>query len=187
MHYLLFFLTVILISPVNGDELQSLRQYDLTNYRFTNDPVNEGVIVKQLNASQLFILSSGRKELNALLHRKLGIKEIRGDVRDLSILQQVVDQKLLSNGQLKAWQSMGIVFGDLLVREFGLSWISYEDEVGISKALRWRDTDNFVFPITFFSKRIQFGETIDVKLLYDEISSEIKQFKQSSGLVAGQR
>ena len=69
--------------------------------------------------------------------------------------------------------------------EFGLSWISYEDEAGISKALRWRDTDNFVFPITFFSKRIQFGETIDVKLLYDEISKEIKQFKQASGLVAG--
>ena len=187
MPYLLFLLIFIFISPLNGDEMKSLYKHDLTSYRFSSPPINKEVLVKQLNVSQSFILSSRRREFNALLYRNLGIMEARGDIRDLSILQQVVDQKLLANHQIKAWQSMGIVFGDILVKEFGLSWISYEDEAGTSKALQWKETDNFVFPVTFFSKRIQFGESIDVRALFNKLSTEISQFKQSSSPVAGQR
>ena len=187
MPYLLFLLIFIFISPLNGDEMKSLSKHDLTSYRFSSPPINKEVLVKQLNVSQSFILSSRRREFNALLYRNLGIMEARGDIRDLSILQQVVDQKLLANHQIKAWQSMGIVFGDILVKEFGLSWISYEDEAGSSTALQWKETDNFVFPVTFFSKRIQFGESIDVRALFNKLSTEISQFKQSSSPVAGQR
>ena len=187
MPYLFFVFIFVFISPLSGDEMTSLSKHDLISYRFSNPPISKEALVKQLNVSQHFILSSRRREFNALLYRNLGIMEARGDVRDLSILQQVVDQKLLANHQIKAWQSMGIVFGDILAEEFGLSWISYEDEAGASTALQWKETDNFVFPVTFFSKRIQFGESIDVRTLFNNLSTEINQFKQSSSPVAGQR
>ena len=58
--------------------------------------------------------------------------------------------------------AVGIVFGDILVNEFGLHWVSYEDDIGTSKALRWRETENYVFPVTLFSKRVGFNEKIDV-------------------------
>ena len=66
------------------------------------------------------------------------------------------------------------------MREFGLHWVSYEDELGSSKALRWRKTDNFIFPVTVFSKRIQFKEKIDVAAIYEDIETEVQRFKRLS-------
>ena len=188
MRYFLFIVfSTVLISPGHGDDVPSLLNQELTNYRFSTVPVNDQVLVTQLNVSQQFILSSRRRDFNNLLYRHLGILEARGDKRDIAIIQEVIDQKLLPNDQIKAWQSMGIVFGDILAKEFGMAWVSYEDELGISKALRWKETDNYVFPITFFSKRVQFGESIDANVLYNNISNEINQFKEDSARVAGQR
>ena len=79
------------------------------------------------------------------------------------------------------------MFGDILSKEFGLSWISYEDEMGVSKALRWRSTENYVFPITLFSKRIRFKQKIDVYEVYDKLHGEINVFKQLPAPVAGAR
>jgi hypothetical protein len=77
-------------------------------------------------------------------------------------------------------QALGVVFGDLLVKEFGLQWVSYEDELGASKALRWRTTDNFIFPVTVFSKRVQFGERIKVAEIYSALEAEVVRFKRLS-------
>ena len=75
--------------------------------------------------------------------------------------------------------------GDILVTEFDLTWVSYEDYLGVSKALRWRNTDNFVFPVTLFSKRIRFNEKPDAQEIYDKLTTEINQFKLlASPLVA---
>ena len=81
---------------------------------------------------------------------------------DLSILQNIVEKKLIRQEDVRGWQGLGIVFGDVLAAEFDLHWVSYADDVGTSKALRWRKTENYVFPVTMFSKRKQFNEKIDV-------------------------
>ena len=54
--------------------------------------------------------------------------------------------------------------------------MSYEDEIGTSKALRWKKTENYVFPVTLFSKRVQFKEKIEMTSVFEEIGAEVERF-----------
>ncbi len=89
---------------------------------------------------------------------------------------------MLKFSDVSGWQALGVVFGDVLVRQHGLRWVVYEDELGSSKALQWGKTNNFVFPVTVFSKRIQFKEEIDVESLYGDLSNTIETFKAYQAL-----
>ena len=112
-----------------------------------------------------------------MLARKLGVLSLEGNKNDLPALQQLIVAGGFERKDVRAWQSLGIVFGDILVAEHGLEWISYEDDLGKSKALRWRQTDNFVFPVTFFSKRIHFKQRFTISEVYEQVSREIRAFK----------
>ncbi|MCY4532599.1 MAG: DUF3806 domain-containing protein, partial [Gammaproteobacteria bacterium] len=115
----------------------------------------------------------------------IGIRSLQGNTEDLAVIQQIIDRDILGEDQIREWQYLGVVFGDILVAEFDLNWVSYEDDLGVSKALQWRDTDNFVFPVTLFSKRIRFNEKPDAREIYDKLVTEINQFKLlPSSLVA---
>ena len=187
MNYLLLFTLLIAFMPpilASEDPVQSLSPEELKRYQFRHAPEKTQVIVRELNVGQQFILSSERREFNKLLYRRLGIREVFGDKRDLSILQQVIDRKVLTSDQVREWQSMGIIFGDILVVEHGLHWVSYEDDLGISKALRWRHTDNYVFPVTMFSKRVQYKEQVNANKIYEKISADVMKFKQLPAPVA---
>ncbi|MDG2071009.1 MAG: DUF3806 domain-containing protein, partial [Pseudomonadales bacterium] len=105
----------------------------------------------------------------------------------LKIIQQVIGKKMLTRDKVQAWQSLGIVFGDILVNELGLRWVSYEDKLGVSKALRWRNTENYVFPVTVFSKRNRFKEKLDVNAIYDKLHGEVNAFKLLPAAVAETR
>ena len=148
---------------------------DLKNYEFENK--KEELIIEDLSVLQRYALDSQRKELRDLLARKLGVLSLEGNKNDLPNLQELILVGGFERGDVRAWQSLGIVFGDILVAEHGLRWVSYEDDLGKSKALRWRKTDNFVFPITFFSKRIHFKQRFTITEVYEQISREIRAFK----------
>lgn len=135
-------------------------------------------LVTDLSVGQRYLLGRHRQQLKDLLARHLGVLSLKGDRRDLPLLQAVVDRKLIREDEVGEWQAMGVVFGDILAGEMSLHWISYEDDLGVSKALRWRDTENYVFPVTMFSKRIQFDEDIDVEALYGKIDADVKRFKE---------
>jgi Domain of unknown function (DUF3806) len=61
-----------------------------------------------------------------------------------------------SIGRDETWklQSLGIMFGDALAQQMGLSWVAVEDEHGRDPPLRDQDTTLVVFPMTTISKRI---------------------------------
>ena len=48
---------------------------------------------------------------------------------------------------------MGIVLGDLLAADLDLHWVIYRDNVGRSRALRYRQSDEYLFPATMISRR----------------------------------
>lgn len=185
MHYLIN-ITLVTLSiatyggnangaPAPGEGVRELTLEELEYYEFEVKASN--VKVTDLSVGQQYVLSTQRTEVNDLIARKLGVLSFKGDQRDLPVLQKLVDQKLIKSRDVRLWQGLGIVFGDLLVKEFELHWISYEDNRGISKSLRWRETENYVFPVTLFSKRVQFNEKIDLQAVFDKLSGEIERFK----------
>ena len=107
-----------------------------------------------------------------------GIVNVRQSVNDLRTIQQLVDRKIIQRHEVGEWQALGILFGDILVNEYGLHWVSYRDRLGTSKALRWKKTENYVFPVTMFSRRVQFKEKIDVAAMFEKIGEEVIAFKK---------
>jgi hypothetical protein len=151
----------------------------LDNYQFPTEP-DAGYQIEALSFGQIHVMDKQREDIKTLFTRRLRVLSMKGMKSDLGHFQALVDQRILRPEQTVEWQALGVVFGDLLVNEFGLTWVSYEDELGASKALRWRTTDNFVFPVTVFSKRVQFGEKIKVAEIYAALEAEIVRFKRLS-------
>jgi len=149
---------------------------ELGNYTFKNEE-EDIFVVSDLTRVQIQHLASMRLIAKDLLARKAGVISIKGRQQDVAALQRMVDRRVLRTDQIEEWQAMGVLFGDILVNEFSLVWVRYEDELGISKALRWRKTDNFVFPVPVFSKRVKYREKINVQAIYDQIVIDIKRFK----------
>jgi hypothetical protein len=151
--------------------LRELTPKELKNYEFDVEEIP--ATVKELSLGQRYSLDTQRRETVDLIARRLGILKLKGDRSDLKVLQNLVDKEAIRRDDVRGLQGLGIVFGDILVNEFGLSWVSYEDDIGISKALRWKKTENYVFPVTLFSKRVQFKENINVTDIFEEIGAEV--------------
>lgn len=107
-----------------------------------------------------------RERIGELSLRNLG-RNLNGTVaNDLAILQALLDKKLVTGNQKLELQAMGVVMGDLLAADLGLDWVIYEDKVGRSRALRYRQTDNYLFPMTMISRRREVGNTDTVTDIY---------------------
>ena len=154
--------------------LRELTSEELERYEFDVEEVP--ATVKELSLGQRYSLDTQRRETMDLIARRLGVLNLKGDKSDLKVLQNLVDRKAIGRDDVRGLQSLGIVFGDVLVNEYGLSWVSYEDDVGTSKALRWKKTENYVFPVTLFSKRVQFKENINMTGVFEEIGAEVESF-----------
>jgi hypothetical protein len=160
-----------------ADPTQTLSPEELVDDQF-DDPVEwQDPEVAELSLGQQFILGGQRNEVENLLGRHVGVSRLEGNEADLDVLQQLVTKGVLAKDDVRDWQAVGVVFGDILANELGLAWVSYEDERGVSKALRWRKTMNFVFPITLFSKRNQFNQSIDMHAIYAKLVKDVEAFR----------
>lgn len=74
-------------------------------------------------------------------------------------------------------QSLGVAFGDALVQELALVWVTIQDEYGIDPALICESTSITVFPLTSISKRIERGEIVDVYHLFGESCKAVAHAK----------
>jgi hypothetical protein len=70
-------------------------------------------------------------------------------------------------------QSLGIAFGDALAQELMLDWVTVDDAYGRAPALRWPGTSILSFPTTMISKRIEDGESVDVRWLFEGICAQL--------------
>ena len=94
-------------------------------------------------------------------------------------------QTILNAGWIKppeTWklQSLGISLGDALVQDISLEWIIVEDEYGRNPALKMEGSTIVIFPLTAISKRVERGEKVNVRELFDEFRQMIDE-KLSQG------
>ena len=179
---LIILLVCLLASAVYGEDKEVtvpvLTPEELLDYQFDHELKENPVIIQDLSLGQQFILDAQRQEMKDLITRRLGILHLNQNIDDLKTIKQLVDRRFIEQRNIEEWQGLGVVFGEILVKEFGLHWISYRDNLGLSKALRWKETDNYVFPVTMFSKRVQFKQEIDAGALFEKIRQEVMAFKE---------
>lgn len=109
-----------------------------------------------------------RQSLEELVARNYGGRFKRQKDYDLRLLQKLLDDGLVRNDQTRELQAMGIVMGDLLAADLGLHWVIYEDRLGRSRALRYKDTENYLFPATMISRRREVDNRSSVSDIYQK-------------------
>jgi len=70
-------------------------------------------------------------------------------------------------------QSLGITFGDALCEKMDLRWVAVDDEYGRDPALCDEGTALMIFPLTTISKRVEHGESVNVRELFDQACQSI--------------
>ena len=94
------------------------------------------------------------------------------------LLQIILDEGWIEPTETWKLQSLGITFGDILAQELGLKWILVEDEYGRTPALQVPETTIILYPWTAISKRIERGEQVDVRQLYEQFQETIEDMRQ---------
>jgi len=133
----------------------------------------ETVRIDTLSRIDIDYMAQQRQTLQDLASVKLGRSFTGNRNEDLATLQALLDKGLVRPGQTQELQGMGIIMGDLLAAELGMHWVIYEDKQGRSRALRYRETDNYLFPVTMISRRREVGNETPVTDIYQKAYDSI--------------
>ena len=114
-----------------------------------------------------------QKSLVDELARSMG-QNFNGNVaHDIKILQRLLDTRKIKNDMTQELQAMGFVLGDLLASELDMHWVIYEDRIGRSRALRYKSSSNFLFPVTMISRRREVNNLTPVAKIYEKAFNSI--------------
>jgi len=118
-------------------------------------------------------MAQQRETIKGLAMMNLG-RQFNGDRKlDLELLQALLDKQLVRPDQVRELQAMGVIMGDLLAAELDMHWVLYEDNVGRSRALRYKESDVLLFPITMIARRGKGGNKTSVVEIYQKASNII--------------
>jgi hypothetical protein len=113
-------------------------------------------------------MAEQRTTLEDLAASRLG-RHFNGDKNiDLALLQALLDKRLIGPEQTRELQAMGVVMGDLLAADLDMHWVIYEDKLGRSRALRYQQSDNYLFPMTMISRRQEADNHTPVAEIYQK-------------------
>ena len=108
--------------------------------------------------------------------KKLLKKDFTSSFADIAHMQQIIDSGKFRPQQRDIWQMFGITFGTILVNEMdGLDWITVIDGKKEYPALRFRDTNLTVRPMTLISSRLLADGTYDLMKEYEKIKKKKKK------------
>ena len=128
---------------------------------------NFDVLIEPLTAVDRQFMAEQRMRVEQLANR-LG-RGLTGIVdRDLDTLQRILDERMVPAEDTLTLQAMGVVFGDLLGERLDMDWVVYRDSKGRSRALRYRQIDVYLFPVTMISRRQEGGSERRLKPLFDD-------------------
>jgi hypothetical protein len=106
---------------------------------------------------------------------RLGLPELTGTEADLDVIQAILDSGELEPDQTYELQSLGVVFGSALVSAVdGLDWAIVHDEYGSDPTLRYRNTTLCINVLTTISKRVEDGQSVDVRELFDGMQAALQ-------------
>ena len=136
-------------------------------------PESEESSVASLGSSDRRRLERQRSVVQTAASRHVGTAPRGGDVADLRILQQLVDQRVFAVDQVYELQALGVVLGDVMAEQLGLSWVVVDDQYGRTRALQYGDREDVFFPITMISRRYEKNIPVDVDELYRNMEAEV--------------
>lgn len=124
--------------------------------------------ISDLGALDIRYMAEQRESVNDLVRRNFGGRLTGETEHDLQLLQRLLDQELVQPDQTQQLQAMGFVLGDLLAQDLDMQWVVYQDKVGRSRALRYQQSDDYLFPVTMISRRREVDNRKSVQGIYQK-------------------
>lgn len=110
-----------------------------------------------------------------LLSQTAGHK-FAGRESDLSAIQMVLDPNKIEQEATYSLQALGMAFGKVFIQNHdNFDWWMVEDEYGRDPAIRYKETTLLVFPQTVISKRVEDGEAVNVRALYESLELNVEE------------
>lgn len=126
------------------------------------------LVIEELGWMDRNYLERQVDRIDQLARTRLGT-QLKQNLQDLEILQQIVDRELIDAKDTEGLQALGAVMAQLMLLDVpSLEWKIYIDEVGRSRALCAKNTKECLFPITMLSRRMEVGLKPDVRKVYEE-------------------
>lgn len=135
------------------------------------------VWISELSALDRQYMTHQRTSIDDIARRHLGQGLTGQKDRDLELLQRLLDRSLVRPDQTRELQAMGTILGDLLADELDMHWVIYEDRLGRNRALRYRETDNYLFPMTMISRRQEAANQTPVQEIYQRAVDAITPYR----------
>ena len=137
----------------------------------------DNVQISNLTIVDRQYMEQARTMINDLAAQNFGSRLSGNQDNDLSLLQRLLDKHLVRPDQTLELQAMGVVMGDLLAADLDMHWVIYEDRVGRSRALRYKDSAEYLFPATMISRRQEADNHTPVAEIYQKAHAIIAQRK----------
>ena len=138
-------------------------------------------IVEGLTERDYRQMGRQRERIAQLARRHVG-RVPSGSLRDIELIQELLDRRAIEADDVWALQGLGITLGDVLAQQFAIPWVVVNDDYGRSRALQIGDDEDFVFPVTIISKRVEAGQTVYVDTLYEEAAATVREVRARRGL-----
>lgn len=133
--------------------------------------------IGELSSLDRQFMQQQRDLLQELAALRLGRRFSGERERDLALLQALLDRDIVRPDQTRELQAMGVILGDHLAADLDLHWVVYEDQLGRSRALRYRDSDTFLFPVTMIARRLEGGAEARVNEIYRKASDTVEHLR----------
>ena len=144
------------------------------SFLLTSAHAQEEPRIGELSTLDRQFMLQQRELLSDLVARHYGRQFNGAADNDLELLQRLLDDRVVRADQTRELQAMGLILGDLLAADLGLDWVIYEDSLGRSRALRYRDTENVLFPMTMISRRQEVDNRTPVAEIYRKAEASMR-------------
>ena len=134
-------------------------------------------LISELSTVDTQYMNSQRALIGDLARGNFGSGFNQNRAHDLNLLQRLLDRQLVHANQTAELQAMGIIMGDLLAAQLDLHWVIYEDRVGRSRALRYRQSEEYLFPVTMISRRREVDNRKSINEIYQKAHDIMKANK----------
>ena len=136
------------------------------------------VRVSELTPLDRQYMQDQRDSIENLARRHTGSGFDGSRSNDIPLLQRLLEERRVRADEVEKLQAMGMLLGDVLAAQLDMHWVIYEDALGRSRALRYRETDNYLFPVTMISRRRAAGNDRPVQEIYDKAVSLIEPIRE---------
>ncbi|ACE83495.1 DUF3806 domain-containing protein [Cellvibrio japonicus] len=168
----------LLIAVLSLTTLNSVAQTTFGgNTNTTFEKKDPAVTIEDIGWMDKNKISQEVAKINELAQLKLGTS-LRTDMSDLDTLQRIIDRDLVKREDYATQQAMGVALGQVFLADFPqtLEWKVYRDNVGRSRALCAKGTQQCFFPVTMLSRRMEVGSKPDVKKIYVDAIDLMKEY-----------